>query len=165
MQGLLDGLLDGEAFKTLLATLDEKQKQAITATVRLFINEIVNRSSINLLEFVGALQRSLTDTSKTFDQRLMTSGLFVPVGKEHKGIGGQKLSRSHHEGSTAPASADSDLKAIHRNNLKSIGNLAQSSNATLEELADEFKKVTVAFITNLKDHWNVEITKKPSEDD
>lgn len=157
-QALLDGLLDGAAFNTLLDGLNANQQEAMTMTVRLLHNEIVNRSSVNLLTLVGALRRSLADASKTIDQRLLAEGLFVPVAKDHKGVGGQQLSRSHHVGSDVLTRADSDLTAIHHQNRKAIGNLADANNADLDEVADGFKKVIEAYLANLKDYWEVTIT-------
>jgi len=158
-QALLDGLLDDVAFRAILADLEPDQQEALTKTVRLLNNEIIHRSSVNLLTITGVLKRCLVDSSKTISVRFQTEGLFAPVGKEHKyNIGGQQLSRSHWPGSTALDRADAELTGIHHAHRQAIGNLAKSNAVDLDGVATACTELFKKYVENLQEYWRLEIT-------
>lgn len=122
-QAIIDGLLDNAAFVKTLGTLSsDKGREALTQTVRLMNNEILHRSSINLIAIIGAAKRTIKDPTKGLGDRLEASGLFVPQGKDHNKIGGQQLSRIHHPDKQDDLieDLDDDLTEIWENNKKAL---------------------------------------------
>lgn len=152
---LLDGLLDKAAFKIRLTPLDEKQKTALLQTVILLSNEIIHRSSVNLMEIVGALKRTVEDDSKTFTERFEETGSWVPTAKENGGIGGQKLSRTHHIGGDVLDSVNSDLLEIFNNHKRSVGNLAAMHDVDIDDLTAEYADLCKKFIENFNSSWTI----------
>lgn len=152
---LLDGLLDKAAFKIRLTPLDEKQKTALLQTVILLSNEIIHRSSVNLVEIVGALKRTVEDDSKTFTERFEETGSWVPTAKENGGIGGQKLSRTHHIGGDVLDSVNPDLLEIFNNHKRSVGNLAAMHDVDIGDLAAEYDDLCKKFIENFNSSWTI----------
>jgi hypothetical protein len=156
-QAILDGLLDDAAFQVTLATLSSDGAEALTKTVRLMHNEILQRSSTNLIPIIGAAVRTIKDPSKELGARYEAEGKFVPQGKDHGKIGGQQLSRMHkaeHQDDLL-GKLDSDLEAVwehYKKAWKSIVDKVSSPDDLASALSDKLVK---KYIENLKGGWSL----------
>jgi hypothetical protein len=156
-QAILDGLLDDDAFQATLSKLTSDGAEALTKTVRLMHNEILQRSSTNLISIVGATVRTIKDPSKDLGARYKAEGKFVPQGKDHKGIGGQQLSRMHHPGLQEDLleNLDSDLTKVWENNKKAWKSILGKFSSPDDLAGALSEKLIKVYIDNLQSAWSL----------
>ncbi len=118
----LSGLFNQEKFEQYLGALDKAGQDKAQFLVALLINEIFGRSLSNLLEIVTLLNKTIQADDDELFRRLAERGLFVPTGKAHGGIGGQKLSRIGH-GELDEGKLDGALKGVLTGNRELYASL------------------------------------------
>jgi hypothetical protein len=143
---LRNGLLNGGEFeKTIESLPNEKQKTALTQTVLLLHNEIINRSAGNLIGIIGAIDRQITHPEdKTLTERLTASSLFHAKG-------GQALSSFARKNK-----AEADIPAGQTDLLK---NNAISLERAIQGLGGEAQLLSLSkqYADNLKQHWTFDV--------
>lgn len=158
-KAIVDGLLDDTAFNITLETITTTNgAEALTKTVRLMHNEIIHRSSTNLLSIIGGAVRTIHDSSKTLAARYENEGKFVPQAKDYtkSKIGGQQLSRMHHTGSQQVTydKAEAELQEIWRLNKKALHSVLAAHYASWDDLfTDISDKLVKKYMDNLSSGW------------
>ena len=161
-RAIIQGLLDDAAFIVTLSSIKtEHGAEALTKTVRLMHNEIIHRSSTNLISIIGGAVRTVTDSSKTLGARYQAEARFPPQAKDYpSAIGGQQFSRLHHEGNQEEMlkRTEVELDAIWRLNKKALASVLNAHYADYDELLKDLSaKLTEKYIANLKGSWKFEV--------
>lgn len=165
-QAVIDGLLDDEKFQKTLETLPKPEgKDALLSTIKLMHNEILHRSSTNLLSIIGAAKRTVEDPSKGLSDRLTTEARFIPSIKDDKRkkvkkkIGGQAFSRMHQpDKEISEEDLRSELQEVWRKYRKSEAAVTQESfggnvEAMMESLSEGLAK---KYWENFGEHWTLD---------
>lgn len=156
-QLLLHGLMDKEKYSDLAKKekLPKKGQLALEQTLALLNNEIISRSSSNLMPIVGVLQSVSQGKTTSMLDGFNTVGMFIPTAKEHKPqIGGQALSRIHHKGSKArkhfdDGKFDTSLKRLYENYRGGVHVLSKRLTTDIPGLKLPINKLNTRYIANL----------------
>ncbi|WP_457333510.1 eCIS core domain-containing protein [Rhizobacter sp. P5_C2] len=155
---LRDGLLDMPKFTSAISVFNEDSRNKFNFALSLFFNEIVGRSTSNLIEIVAILEKTITENDNDLFRRFQEYALLLPLAKEHKQIGGQKLSRIGH-GTIDESKLDTDLKDLLQRNRRFHTAMQTAAGAKdTDEFMGSVKKVIDTFVENFQS--NVTMTEK-----
>lgn len=158
---LLTSLIDPPKYSLKSQLLSSTSKLALEQTTMLFNNEIIHRSSSNLPTIVGVLQNVASGNKGSLAGALTESAMFVPTGSDYKSkVGGQQLSRLHHEGSKAREKLESheledELVDLHKSYKKSIGGVAKQKGVTVPELKPDISYLNETYMKSLSSRVDV----------
>ncbi|MBS0473219.1 MAG: hypothetical protein JSR60_19270 [Proteobacteria bacterium] len=157
-QLLLHALTDHDKYLKLAKTeaIPDMGRLAIEQTLALLNNEIISRSSSNLVTIVGVLQSVANGQTASMIDGFNKVGMFVPTGSDHSyKIGGQMLSRLHHKGSKGrehlkAGRFDSKLTTLYENYRGGIHKLSRRHKTPLKRLQIPIRKLHRVYFKNLK---------------
>lgn len=173
MAGLLrHALLDDKQFQEKASAYGGEVQEALTQVVMLFHNEIINRSSTNLVDIIGLLARTENDEDKPFGEALLTTAKFPPAKKDTKSrTGGQENSAIHLE---APrykthksgeellerfkSKGDTKMQAIWENHkLAHVSTMQKHNISDREAWNRAVDRLLEKYLENLVNNWDFTI--------
>ncbi len=140
------GLLNMPAFEMAISDVPAKVKDQVRFVLVLMINEVIGRSTPNLVDIMATLQHTQkVADDKSLADRLLEQCLFAPAG-------GQAASRIGH-GDLDPDTLSDQLQQVLANNQAMYYSLAENLGArTPDQLVRKFKGLYERFKENFETH-------------
>ena len=161
---MLKGLLDMPAFHRAVADYqDPKERHTIQQFLALLFNEILGRSTANLVDVVALLSHTVKKDDDQLTRRFFDRGLFIPSAKEHEGFGGSKLSKigSANRGLKL-TDLDEALQLVVQRNRQMYASMYKHSGVdSRDAFKDELKGLVTRFGDNFMKYVELEYLGPP----
>ncbi|HET7182392.1 MAG TPA: hypothetical protein VFI15_09195 [Candidatus Limnocylindrales bacterium] len=153
---MLKGLLDMPAFHAAVDEYkDEKTRNTIQQFLALLFNEMLGRSTANIIDIVALLSQTVKKDDNRLDRRFLARALLTPNSKDHaKAFGGSQFSKIGSANKDVKiASLDATLRRLFAKHQQMYQSLfVRSGAASFDEFRAKVDELVKRVFDNFKRH-------------